>query len=285
MKFRAKAPTRGLRRDYEVWQIRRMNLRLDRRAFGRWWYVACQGGALALGCAHHTPSADASVSRAAQPGTPPNEPSAPVVEVTRTSTAQGARDAGVPRTSAESAGEPRTREPASSNVSTGPDEELTPSLLAADGSALPQTHELPRADSPGFRKRLERLVAAIARDEPELALPAFFPRVAYQQVKAIADPARDWQQRLVRAFERNIHEYHQSLGSDAAGAVFAGLTLREQGVRWMKPGSEGNRVGYYRVTRSQLHVRLPNGTERNLELTSLISWRGAWYVVHLHGFS
>jgi hypothetical protein len=53
----------------------------------------------------------------------------------------------------------------------------------------------------------------------------------------------------------------------------------------MDPGSEGNRVGYYRVTHSQLRVRLPNGTERNLELTSLISWRGAWYVVHLHGFS
>jgi hypothetical protein len=274
-----------LRRDYEVWQIRRMGFTLDRRAFGRWCYVTCQSGALALGCAHHTPSANASVSGGSEPGTPPNEPSAPVVEVTRTSTAPGARDAGAPRTSEESAAEPGTRARASTKLSSGPDEELTPNLLAADGSALPQTHELPRTDSPGFHERLERLVAAIARDEPELALPAFFPRVAYQQVKAIADPARDWQQRLVRAFERNIHEYHQSLGSDAAGVVFAGLTLRERGVRWMNPGSEGNRVGYYRVTRSQLRVRLPNGTERNLELTSLISWRGAWYVVHLHGFS
>ncbi|HVZ36699.1 MAG TPA: hypothetical protein VG963_29925, partial [Polyangiaceae bacterium] len=224
-------------------------------------------------------------SRGAQSGTPPSERSAPVVEVTRTSTAPDGRDAGAPRTSGVSAAEPGTRERGTTKVSSGPDDELAPNLLAADGSALPQTHELPRADSPGFHGRLERLVTAIARDEPELALPAFFPRVAYQQVKAIADPARDWQQRLVRAFERNIHEYHQTLGSDAAGAVFAGLTMREQGVRWMNPGSEGNRVGYYRVTRSQLRVRLPNGTQRSLELTSLISWRGEWYVVHLHGFS
>jgi hypothetical protein len=26
------------------------------------------------------------------------------------------------------------------------------------------------------------------------------------------------------------------------------------------------------------------GKERTLEVTSLISWRGAWYVVHLSGF-
>jgi hypothetical protein len=52
----------------------------------------------------------------------------------------------------------------------------------------------------------------------------------------------------------------------------------------MKPGREGNKVGYYRVLRSKLRFTLPNGKERPLELTSLISWRGEWYVVHLHGF-
>jgi hypothetical protein len=52
----------------------------------------------------------------------------------------------------------------------------------------------------------------------------------------------------------------------------------------MKPGKEGNRLGYFRVLRSTLRFRLVNGTERAFELTSLISWRGEWYVVHLHGF-
>jgi hypothetical protein len=167
----------------------------------------------------------------------------------------------------------------------GTDAELSPQLLAPDANPLPQTRERPRSDSPGLRLRLERLVEAIARDEPERALPAFFPRLAYERVKAVADPGRDWQTRLLRAFERDIHTYHQKLGPDAAGVQLIGLVINEGAVRWMDPGAEGNRLGYYRVTRSRLRLRLANGAERELPLTSLISWRGAWYVVHLNGFS
>lgn len=163
--------------------------------------------------------------------------------------------------------------------------ELSPALLSADGTPLGQTRDRPRLDSPGFQLRLARLVEAIAADDPERAVPVFFPRVAYEQVKAIPNPSRDWEQRLVAAFRRDIHEYHRLLGSEARGAVLGGIVSNEHAVRWMDPGSEGNRVGYYRVTRSRLKLRLPSGVTRELDLTSLISWRGAWYVVHLHGFS
>ena len=104
-------------------------------------------------------------------------------------------------------------------------------------------------------------------------------------VKAIPNPGRDWDERLVRAFRRDIHAYHEQLGPDAAGARLEALVVNERAVRWMDPGSEGNRLGYHRVTRSRLQLRLPHGALQTLELTSLISWRGAWYVVHLHGFS
>ena len=77
------------------------------------------------------------------------------------------------------------------------------------------------------------------------------------------------------------------LATAIAFAAAYGLLVvtNERAVRWMEPGAEGNRVGYHRVTRSRLKVGLANGGTRELELTSLISWRGAWYVVHLHGFS
>lgn len=166
----------------------------------------------------------------------------------------------------------------------GSDAPPLPVLLAADGAPLPQTRDRPSVESPSLRWRLDRLVAAIAHDDPERALPAFFPRVAYEQVKAVAHPERDWEQRLVRAFRRDIHDYHRQLGRDAAGARLAALVLDERRVRWMDPGTEGNRLGYHRVTRSRLRLRLSSGAERELELTSLISWRGEWYVVHLHGF-
>jgi hypothetical protein len=198
-------------------------------------------------------------------------------------------DAALPASAAPAAAAPASAAPSAAlpapAAPSGPDVELAPALLAADGTPLPQTRERPETSSAGFQRRLERLVDAIANDDPERALPAFFPRVAYQLVKAIPDPGRDWDTRLVRAFRRDIHDYHRLLGPDAAGARLAGIVLKDRAVRWMDPGAEGNRLGYYRVTRSSVQLRLANGATRELELTSLISWRGAWYVVHLHGFS
>jgi hypothetical protein len=157
-------------------------------------------------------------------------------------------------------------------------------LFGADGSVLPQTDAQPTVDSPLFDHHVRLLVAAIVKDDPELARPFFFPMPAYEQVKAIAKPARDWEARLWKNFVRDVHAYHAQLGVDPAAATLERLEVREQGVRWMKPNSEGNRIGYYRVTRSKLHLRKANGDPLPLEVTSMISWRGEWFVVHLHGF-
>lgn len=159
-----------------------------------------------------------------------------------------------------------------------------PELNDASGLPLPQTEEIPSLDSPSFKRRLELLHLAIQNDTPQLAQPAFFPLIAYKQVKAISQPERDWNHRLVAAFARNIHEYHRQLGADAAGSKLLGVEAASLPPRWMKPGTEGNKLGYYRVLRSRLRVGLPGGQERKFEITSMISWRGEWYVVHLHGF-
>ena len=159
-----------------------------------------------------------------------------------------------------------------------------PALVDEAGKTLPQTDALPSSDSASFRRRLELLVEAIRKDDPELALPAFFPVLAYAEVKAIAQPERDWQHRLVGAFTRNVHEYHKQLGDSASSIELRGIEIPETNLKFMKPGSEGNRLGYHRVLRSRLLLKAAEGRELSLEITSLISWRGEWYVVHLHGF-
>ncbi len=161
---------------------------------------------------------------------------------------------------------------------------VVPPLFGEDGKPLPQTEEKPTPSSASLRRRLELLVEAIVNDEPALALPCFFPVEAYSQVKAIKEPERDWRQRLVSAFERNIHEYHRKLRPVGSGVRLLRVEIPETKVKWMKPGSEGNRVGYHRVLRSKLVVATAQGDELPLELTSMISWRGEWYIVHLHGF-
>ncbi len=159
-----------------------------------------------------------------------------------------------------------------------------PALLAADGTPLPQTEDRPSVTSSRFLGRMKRLADAILTGDAGKARDTFFPLVAYAQVKDVQKPERDYRYRLMAHFERDVREYRKALGRDAERAEFLGVSVPEARAEWMKPGKEGNRLGYYRVLRSRLRFRMPSGKEQSLELTSMISWRGEWYVVHLHGF-
>jgi len=169
-------------------------------------------------------------------------------------------------------------------VASAAPEPAEPPLVDAEGKPLPQTEDKPSTTDERFQRRIKLLVQAIRDDDPSLALPAFFPVIAYRQVKDVAKPDRDWKLRLVAAFERNVHEYHRELGAAAKTAELSAVEVPEDKARWMKPGSEGNRIGYYRVLRSRLRLSLADGKTKEFEITSLISWRGEWYVVHLNGF-
>lgn len=122
-------------------------------------------------------------------------------------------------------------------------------------------------------------------NDPEIAdAPVFFPVEAYEQVKDIKSPAADHKSRLRKAFARDVREYHKEIGPNPEAAKLLGIEVDEKRLKWMKPGSEGNKLGYWRVTRSKIRYANAAGEEKTLELTSLISWRGEWFVVHLHGF-
>jgi hypothetical protein len=162
--------------------------------------------------------------------------------------------------------------------------ETDPALLDEQGKPLDQTDQRPTLTSASFQKRVGLVARAILTGEVEPALPAFFPLVAYQQVKDVAKPERDYKFRLLANFKRDLLEYHHALGAAAAESKFDGVIVSEKDAKWMAPGSEGNKLGYFRVLRSRLRFTLPTGRSREFELTSLISWRGEWYVVHLHGF-
>jgi hypothetical protein len=156
------------------------------------------------------------------------------------------------------------------------------SIPSADPAFLPQTRDVPRASGPGFEARVATLWNAIVRDEPERAMPFFFPLGAYEQVKDIPSPSADWKHRLVAAYARDIHALHGRLdGADGgAHARLVGLDVPEARARWVEPGEEYNKIGYFRVFGSRLRYEL-DGAPRAFEIKSLISWRGEWYVVHL----
>ena len=158
----------------------------------------------------------------------------------------------------------------------------SPPLAMPESGALPQTHDKPDTQNALFEARAAALFQAIVDDTPDRALPFFFPVAAYEQVKAITNPARDWKLRLVAAFTRDIHDLHLKLGRNTERAKLVRLDVPAARAVWVEPGEEYNKIGYYRVFGSKLRYEV-DGHPRDIEVRSLISWRGEWFVVHLSG--
>jgi hypothetical protein len=179
-----------------------------------------------------------------------------------------------------------TNEDASAPVRAAPADAGAPAMTTAVGDEagkLPQTKDKPAASSPALDARAATLWDAIAHDDPDRAMPFFFPVTAYAQVKDVSNPASDWRTRLVSAYKRDIHGLAKRLGKNADAAKLVRIEVQDERAKWVEPQEEWNKIGYYRVYGTKL-VYDVDGKERSFEISSLISWRGEWYVVHLTGF-
>jgi hypothetical protein len=150
-----------------------------------------------------------------------------------------------------------------------------------DPQFLPQTQDKPSATSARFTTGAAALWQAIVTDDPEVAMPFFFPLGAYQQVKAISNPESDWRTRLVGAYREDIHVLHNRLGARVGAAQLQGIDVPDGQATWVQPGEEYNKGSYWRVYNAQLRYTV-DGQAGSFPIASMISWRGEWYVVHLN---
>jgi hypothetical protein len=156
-------------------------------------------------------------------------------------------------------------------------------LPVAPGQASrPQTMAHPETHGRAFHAMVTDLWLAVRTGKPSLGRMAFFPLDAYKQVKAIVDPAADWQSRLWGDFVLDVKAAHALLGPDAKAAKLVRVLVAGQDASWITPGVCYNKIGYWHVANSRVVYRL-NGQERSFGIASLISWRGVWYVVHFGG--
>ncbi|HEY8075921.1 MAG TPA: hypothetical protein VIF62_17460, partial [Labilithrix sp.] len=118
---------------------------------------------------------------------------------------------------------------------------------AVDPGTLEQTHDKPKGSGAAFDARVATMWDAIVKDDPDRGMPFFFPVTAYEQVKALTNPAGDWRRRLVANYKRDIHALHARLGDDADDAKLLRVEVPDERARWIEPGEEGNKLGYYRV--------------------------------------
>jgi hypothetical protein len=144
---------------------------------------------------------------------------------------------------------------------------------------LHQTRIKPSGRGRIFAAEMTDLWAAVVTGRPALGMPAFFPLSAYRQVKAIAGPAADWQDRLVADFRLDVRAAHALLGRRARRARLVRVIVPSAQASWITPGICANSVGYWHVAGPRVLYRL-RGQLWSIGIASLISWRGRWYVVH-----
>ena len=143
-------------------------------------------------------------------------------------------------------------------------------------ASLPQTTALPHTGDAAFVSLEHDVWLAVTTGNPQYALPAFFPEKAYQQVKAIADPAADWRGRLWYEFTLDLAAAHQLVKPDA---TLVKVVVAAPDAQWIAPGGCYNSIGYWHLPGARVVYRQGGGTH-SFGIASLISWRGDWYVVH-----
>lgn len=150
-----------------------------------------------------------------------------------------------------------------------------------DVGTLEQTDAEPTESGELWEQNVELLWQAIVEDDPEIALPFFFPEGAYLQVKRMteAEATADYANRLIAYYEQDIHNLHQQLGANAEDAELVELSV-PPAAQWIQPGVEFNKGAYWRVLDSKLVYEV-DGVQQSFPVVSMISWRGEWYVVHL----
>ena len=180
------------------------------------------------------------------------------------------------KTGPQPASTPRDSSVTSAAASSRPSSPPTALPVAPGAGALPQTRALPSTNSAVFHDAMQDLWLAVTTGNARLALPAFFPRAAYQKLKAIYDPGADWDDRLWYDFTLDLGAAHRAVDPDArlVRVIVAGYDAA-----WVDPGVCDNTIGYWHVSGARVVYR-QHGEERSFGIASLISWRGVWYVVH-----
>jgi len=156
----------------------------------------------------------------------------------------------------------------------------TPSALPvapASEAAKPQTTVLPKTSSTAFRNATHDIWLALTTGNPNYARPAFFPEQAYEQIKAIANPASDWTNRLWLDFTLDVAAAHKLV---KPGATLVKFEVPTQYAQWVSPGGCYNSAGYWHVPGTRVVYR-QDGTTLSFGIASFISWRGDWYLIHL----
>lgn len=116
------------------------------------------------------------------------------------------------------------------------------------------------------------------------SIGVYFPLSAYEQLKAISDPASDYKNRLLFGYDLDLAALHRLLLSYRTRPRFIEALTRPDALTWVPPGTCANRIGYWHLPGLRL-VYAADHRVYSVAVLSMISWNAKLYVVHLGAFT
>ncbi len=154
-----------------------------------------------------------------------------------------------------------------------PETEAGAKAVVADNKVSP-------TEEAELQERAKGLFEAIVKDDPRLGEAFWFPKEPFVPLKDVKDPGRYWET-LHKTYASDIHALHKKRKS-WSGATFERFS-RGSAPKWVKPGEEANKIGYYRSFHGSLRFDV-GGKSTSLDVLTAITWQGRWYVTHLRKF-
>ena len=139
---------------------------------------------------------------------------------------------------------------------------------------------LPPLESDELTTRAKKLFDAIVHDDPALGESFWFPKEPFIPLKDVKGPDKYWNN-LHATYARDIHALHRKRKS-WEGATFVGFKMGST-PKWVPPGDEANKIGYYRSFRGKLTYRIDDKNS-TIDVHTIISWQGEWFITHLSKF-
>jgi hypothetical protein len=139
---------------------------------------------------------------------------------------------------------------------------------------------LPPLESDDLNQKAKKLLDAIISDDPALGESFWFPKEPFIPLKDVKGPDKYWNN-LHATYARDIHALHRKRKS-WEGATFVSFKMGST-PKWVPPGDEANKIGYYRSFRGKLTYLL-EGKKGTIEVHTIISWQGDWFITHLSKF-
>lgn len=152
--------------------------------------------------------------------------------------------------------------------------DAAPKPFVADNKVLPPL------ESDELTQKAKKLLDAIIHDDPALGESFWFPKEPFIPLKDVKGPDKYWNN-LHATYARDIHALHRKRKS-WEGATFVSFKMGST-PKWVPPGDEANKIGYYRSFRGKLTYRID---EKNItfDVHTIISWQGEWFITHLSKF-